>query len=30
MQKLIDIINKLVDFMIAYLGPILGLGEDKE
>lgn len=30
MQKLIDIINKLVDFLISYLSGIMGLGEDKE
>jgi len=29
MQKLIDIINRLLDFFFAYLGPIIGLdGEE--
>lgn len=27
MQKLIDILDRLLDFMIAYLRPLLGLDE---
>ncbi len=30
MQKLIDIINRLLDFMFAYLRPLIGLDEEEE